>query len=153
MSFRPTISVYFNGEMADIGYYRNWREESLILEAVAIAIKCRDMKTAEEYRDRVFGTQTVYYRIDPERWENTPENLKRLESCSEMPLLVDMTARCIYVSYGALPRKIIDRIPEAKDMEDFVGHWYSREQEKSRKITLTDEMMDRVEAVWYTYTG
>ena len=137
MSFRPTISIYFNGKIADIGYYRNWEEMDLLGEAMAIAVAARGCRTLEEYRDKVFGRQTVYYSISPESWENTPRNLKRLEECSEMPIVVDMTARAIYVSSGALPKRRIRKISEANGWEDFAG--------ENCKITLTDEVLDSVE--------
>ena len=137
MSFRPTISVYFNGKMADIGYYRNWEELELITEAIGIAVAARGLKTVEEYRDKVFGCQTVYYTISPEQWENTPKNLKRLEECSEMPMVVDMTAKAIYVCYGSIPKRHLKKIPEADGWEKVCRG--------THKLTLTDELMDRMQ--------
>jgi hypothetical protein len=137
MSFRPTIAVYFNGKIADIGYYRNWDEMDLMAEAMGLAAAARECGTVEEYRDKVFGCQTVYYSISPERWENTPRNLKRLEECSEMPIVVDMTARAVYVSYGALSKRRIRKLPEARGWEDFAG--------EKCKVTLTGEVLDRME--------
>ena len=145
MSFRPTISVYYNGEIADIGYYRNWREEALLAEAMGIALAFRDCGTLREFREKAFGGQTVYYSIDPELWENTPENLHELENCSELPMVVDMTAGCIYVSYGALFKAELGEVPEAKDLEDFLGSAYERQLGKRRKITFTDESLRRWE--------
>ncbi len=55
MSFRPTISVYINGHIVDIGYYRNWDEKSLLYEAVAIAALYEDCRSAEEYLQRKIG--------------------------------------------------------------------------------------------------
>lgn len=145
MSFRPTISVYYNGEIADIGYYRNWREEALLAEAMGIALAFRDCGTLREFREKAFGGQTVYYSIDPELWENTPENLHELENCSELPMVVDMTAGCIYVSYGALCAAELNEMPEAEDLEDFFGCAYEWQLSKRRKITLTDESLKRGE--------
>ncbi len=137
MSFRPTIAVYYNGKIADIGYYRNWDEMDLLGEAMAIAVAARECGTLEEYRDKVFGRQTVCYSISPESWENTPGNLKRLEKCSEMPIVVDMTARAVYVSCGAVSKKRLRKIPEANGWDDFAG--------ETSKILLTDEVMDNME--------
>ena len=103
MSFRPTIAVRFGSEIADIGYYRNWSEESLMIEAAAIAAAYDDCRSLEEYRDRAFGRQEISYVIDPEKIPNTQENLRWLESCSEMPVSVDLKSRCIYVGTDAIP--------------------------------------------------
>lgn len=137
MSFRPTIAVYFNGKIADIGYYRNWDEMDLMAEAMGLAAAARECGTVEEYRDKVFGRQTVYYSISPEQWENTPKNLKRLEECSEMPIVVDMTAKAIYVCYGSIPKRHLKKIPEADGWEKVCRG--------THKLTLTDELMDRMQ--------
>ena len=50
MSDRYTISVYLQGKIADIGYYRNWDEKDLLYEAVATAALYEDCRTVEEYR-------------------------------------------------------------------------------------------------------
>lgn len=109
MSFRPTIAVRFGKEMADIGYYRNWTEESVLIEAAAIAAAYGDCRSAAEYRERAFGCQDISYRLDPELIPNTQENLRWLESCSELPVNVDLKARCIYVSEGALTKKALKK--------------------------------------------
>ncbi|MBQ3389715.1 MAG: hypothetical protein IJG57_01400 [Firmicutes bacterium] len=120
MSFRPTISVYAQGRIADIGYYRNWSEKSLLYEAVAIAALYRDCRTVEEYRQKRFGTQHVSYIVEPETFENTEENLKWLEECSEWPILVDLTARCIYLGIEAKSREELEKIPEFD--EEVIGY-------------------------------
>ena len=120
MAFRPTIAVYIQGRIVDIGYYRNWDVKSLLYEAVAIAALYEDCRTAEEYREKCFGCQTVYYKVEPETFENTEENLKWLENCSEMPIVVDLTARCIYQSYGALTEEELEKIPRYD--EDVIGY-------------------------------
>ena len=100
MSFRPTIAVVFDKEIAHIGYYRNWQTEDLFIEALALAVLYRDVKSMEDFRERFFGTQTVYYRLDPESFENTRENLLWLEECSEMPINVDLTRKVIYEGFS-----------------------------------------------------
>ncbi len=102
MSYRPTISIYVGGEIADIGYYRNWSDEDLFYEAAAYAALFHKCRTKEEYRQQMFRRQKVSYVIQPERFENTQENLHFLEAHSEFPILVDLTLQNIYVSYGAL---------------------------------------------------
>ena len=80
MAYRPTISVYIDGQIADLGSYRNWQDEDLFYEALAMAAVFHDCKTIRAYRDRRYGTQKMYYLLDPERIENTQENLKELEA-------------------------------------------------------------------------
>jgi len=101
MSYRPTISVYIDGHIADIGYYRNWDETDLFFEAVAIAALFGKCKSVQEYKEKKFGQPKVYYSIEPESFENTEENLKFFESHSEFPILMDLTSKCIYISEGA----------------------------------------------------
>lgn len=100
MAFRPTIAVVIDRKIAYIGYYRNWATEDLFIEALGFAVLFRDVRTIEEFRERFFGTQKIYYRVDPEAFENTQENLCFLEECSEMPISVDLTRRAIYEGYS-----------------------------------------------------
>lgn len=119
MAFRPTIATYIEGKIGDIGYYRNWMDiEHLLFEAVAIAVIYGSCTTLEEYREKRFHRQTVYYRIDPEVWENTQENLQKLEHCSEFPIVVDLTSSCIYTSYGSLSPEALTTIPDVRAMYD-----------------------------------
>ena len=80
MSYRPTISVYINGHIADIGYYRNWDDKDLFYEAFAIAALFYKCKSIPEYNAKKFGRQKVYYSVEPEIFENTEGNLKFFES-------------------------------------------------------------------------
>ncbi len=96
MAFRPTIAVVAEGGIADIGYYRNWDMEDLFIEAIALAVIYRGIKTVEEFRQKVFGTQKISYIVEPERIENTQENLEWLLDCSEFPLTVDLQKEGIY---------------------------------------------------------
>lgn len=105
MSYRPTISIYVNGEIADYGYYRNWSDEDLFYEAIAYAALFYDCKTKEEYRDRAFHTQKITYIVSPERFENTQENLSFFEAHSEFPIIVDLSLQNIYTNYGAITDK------------------------------------------------
>mgnify|MGYP000032666663 FL=1 len=70
---------------------------------MTIAMLYGDCKSIEEYKDRKYGRQKVYISIEPEIWEDTEENLLELEQFSEFPIIVDVTAKCIYSSdKGAL---------------------------------------------------
>jgi hypothetical protein len=118
MSFRPTIAVFVEGRTADFGYYRNWDEESLFFEALTIALLYSDCGSIEEYRERKFGAQKVFYCLSPEEFENTDENLAFLLSCSEFPIAVDLTAGCIYVSETPLSAEELKALPSALDPEE-----------------------------------
>ena len=123
MSFRPTIAVRFGAKIADIGYYRNWQEPGLLIEAAALAAAYMDCRSVREVRDRAFGTQNVSYVVSPELFPNTQKNLRMLESCSELPINVDLKARCIYCSYGALSREELKKLPRAR--ADRRGIWHT----------------------------
>lgn len=119
MSYRPTISVYVNGKIADIGYYRNWDNWSIFVECLTISTLFHDCKSVEEYRERVYGTQKIGIIISPEIWDNTDENLKTLEWHSEDPFIVDLTHKCIYRNYGVLTKEEIERIPASDEVISF----------------------------------
>ncbi len=122
MSYRPTISVYLRGKIIDIGYYRNWRDKYLFLEAMAIAAFFGDCRTREEYLSRRYGAGDVCYSVYPVVFNSSEESLKELEGCSEMPVLVDLTARCIYAAAGALPAEKLAEKPSI--LEDLPCYGY-----------------------------
>ena len=132
MSFRPTIAVYADGKIADIGYYRNWSGTSLLVEAITLGSLFRECSSAEEYREAVYGAQRVFYDREPEKVENTEENMQMLESCSEFPLVVDLTAGCVYYGYGCLDGEGLAARPvyqgritglEDEEMLDILRHY------------------------------
>ena len=116
MSFRPTISVIFGNQIADIGYYRNWDCEDLFIEALGIAVVYRDCKSLEEFRERAFGTQKISYIVEPEVFENNQENMRWLESCSEMPISVDITRGAIYEGYCGTSDRTLAKKSDIKDL-------------------------------------
>ena len=120
MSDRYTISVYVGGRIADIGYYPNWDPRSLFFEALATAMLFYDCESREEYLEKRFGTRNVVYSVEPETLPNTEENLKLLESCSEWPYLVDLTAKQIYMSCDALPPDELAKLPSALELDRVV---------------------------------
>lgn len=122
MSYRPTISVYVDGHIADIGYYRNWDDTDLFFEAVAIAALFSGCKSVREYNEKKFGRQKVFYSLEPEEFENTEDNLQFFESCSEWPILVDLTAKCIYISEGAKEEEELNAIPSSLDSHENYGY-------------------------------
>ena len=116
MSFRPTIAVFIRGQIADYGYYRNWYEKDLFYEALTMALIYADCGTLEEYRQRRFGMQKIFYVVEPEEFENTEENMEFLLSCSEFPIAVDLTAGCIYVSEKPLSPEELEKLPLVFDL-------------------------------------
>lgn len=116
MSYRPTISVYINGKIVDIGYYRNWHDKDLFYQAITIAAFYCDCTSKEEYNERMFGTKEIIHVLEPETFESTEENLKWFESLSEFPLMVDLTEKYIYASYeGLLSGRALKERPTATD--------------------------------------
>lgn len=118
MSFRPTIAVFANGRIADVGYYKNWHEKALFCEALTIGLLYSDCASPEEFRERKFGRQQVFYSLSPEVFENTDEDLSFLLSCSEFPVAVDLTAGCVYLSETPLSEEAVSALPSALDPEE-----------------------------------
>lgn len=145
MSYRPTISVYINGHIADIGYYRNWDDTDLFFEAFAIAALFCKCKSIPEYNLKKFGKQKVFYSLEPETFENTEENLKFFESCSEWPILIDLTAKCIYVSKGAKEKSELLVIPSAFENHKNYGY------EKACRRTGLSHVENLIADISYTY--
>ncbi len=142
MGFRPTISIYINGHIADIGYYKYWECEDLFFEAFAIAALFNKCQSISEYNDKRFGRQKVYYSIDPVIYEKTEENLKVLENCSEWPVLVDLTAKCIYINEGALEKSELLDVPSALEMCKNFGYVKCLEDGISYTCALTSDYED-----------
>lgn len=120
MSDRYTISVYVDGRIADIGYYRNWDARSLFFEAVALGLLFGDCVSREEYLVKRYGTESVAYSVEPEVYENTEANLKWLEECSEWPYIVDLTLKQIYPGRRAKTAKELDKLPSALKLDNVV---------------------------------
>ena len=116
MAFRPTIAIVADKKIADIGYYRNWDTEDLFIEALGLAVIYGDCMTIEEVRERAYGTQKMSYIVEPERIENTQENLRWMEDCSEFPLIVDLTRRAIYEGYCDSSDEYVSGKPDIEDI-------------------------------------
>ena len=159
MSFRPTIAVYVNGQIADLGYYRDWEVSCLFFEAIAIAAIFHQCKSIEEYRDKKFGAQKIYYSLDPEIIENTQEELSEMESWSEYPLLIDLSAGYIYNHVGCLSSEELEKIPSINVERTFSGKYtdycsllehykiplHSIDYDKVKKVLLdSSELQDRL---------
>ena len=112
MSFRPTVSVYAGGRIADIRFFRNASAETLLFSALELALEYRGVKTREEFLLRRYGAVSFDILLFPERIPNTEEGLKRLEAASELPILVDLASRSIYCSDRALSAAELRRLPD-----------------------------------------
>lgn len=148
MSFRPTIAVYIGGQIADLGYYRNWDISDLFFEAIAIAAIFHECKSVEEYRDNKFGAQKIYYSLAPEKIENTQENLSEMEGWSEYPILIDLSAGYIYNHVGCLSPEELRELPSVDIEKSFVGKLTAYEHILEHyKIPLSPIDYDKVKMV------
>lgn len=137
MSYRPTISVYLEGNIIDIGYYRNWSDKYLFYEAMAIAAFLGDCRTREEYLSRRYGAGDIAYSVSPEVFDSSEDSLKELEECSEMPVLVDLTSRCIYTATHTLPEEELQNRPSILD--DLPSYGYREKWEWIPEDSLPPE--------------
>ena len=106
MSYRPTVTVYYDGRCIACTYCRNYLEKGLVKVAVFYAAYLDTCRSEKEVRHRLFGR--------PDAWPDAgyDEASRDLESWSDKPVLVDLTARCIYVSAGALSSREVSRLRE-----------------------------------------
>lgn len=137
MSYRPTISVYLKGKIIDIGYYRNWMDKGLFFEAMAIAAFLGDCRTRKEYLARRYGVDEISYSVAPETFDSSEKSLKWLEECSEMPVLVDLSAKCIYTATATLPEKRLRQLPSI--LEDLPSYGYRKVWKQVREITVQED--------------
>ena len=112
MSFRPTVSVYVGGRIADIRFYRNASAKTLLFAALKLALEYRGVKSREEFLLRRFGAVSFDILLFPERIPNTEERLKELEACSELNLIVDLTSANIYCGERALSPEELCALPD-----------------------------------------
>lgn len=143
MSYRPTISVYINGKIVDIGYYKNWRDKDLFYEAVTIAVFFGDCKSRDEYYEKMHNTHELIYVLEPETFEATEENLKWFEEMSEFPVIVDLTEKCIYASYkGALSEKELQERPSVTDKRKIICNKEVWKKIRPEKGDFVDHMIN-----------
>ena len=124
MSERPTISVYLDDHIADVGYYRNWSGIELLWECCDLAERLDGSRTYQEVQERLGklsedSGSPACPELSPEF--NPPEEdakltqmlaplarsgghhpdeelMLELESNSEFPIVIDLDRRCFY--YG-----------------------------------------------------
>lgn len=138
MSYRPTIAVYYDGEIAEVGYYRNWHDFDLLLECAVLACIVDGVGSIDDARSllswydgrlrelRNWGAaiKEVWSGHDEQgRREdilaNNPyppepynrDDLKQFERHSENPIIVDASARCVYHGTRSLSEAELTMIP------------------------------------------
>lgn len=118
MSFCPTVSVYIGGSIADITYFRNALPETLLFESVALVLLYGGCSRSEYLLQR-HGAERFDFLVSPERIPNSEEGLKFLESCSELPVVADLTAMAVYCSEGALSEEELASLPSLSESAAF----------------------------------
>ena len=143
MSFRATIAVYYGNKAADIRYYRNWDPLNLLFEAFATAAVAGECVGWRAYRLKIreaLGQDTDSYSDEEE-----DEIIRFYEEISEYPIIVDVTARRIYLQGSERDdryTKVFDRIDEKMNVTELLsgsGVRYSRKMlESFRRTVLND---------------
>ena len=106
MSYRPVISIYYEGRIMDCIYCRNFSEKGLVLTALFYAGYLESCRTEKEVKRRLFG-----------KWRNWPdaaydEASKEIEEWSDRTIQVDLTSRCIFAGAGPRTR---EKLAERKE--------------------------------------
>ena len=143
MSFRSTIAVYYKGKAADIRYYRNWDPLNLLFEAFATASVASGCAGWRAYRFMIreaLGQDTENYSDEEE-----DDIIRFYEEASEYPIIVDVTARRIYLQGSERDdryTKVFDRINENINVTELLsgsGVRFSRKMlESFRRTVLSD---------------
>ncbi len=107
MSFRPTISYFLDGHIVDTYYHRNGDCMSLYMTAFYDAAKLDGCTSAEEVQRKNGRTGEV---IDE-------DELLEIMDCTEHPIIVDLTARCIYYGLEALSADELETVPKVDPAE------------------------------------
>ena len=144
MSMRPTIAICCEGHIAAIGIYRNRGLGSLLLEAFRLYEHFKDCASAEALSARLAAE---YSRRNPghNMPKETEAERKRLLRRSEFPLIVDLTARCIYYGYRVFTQEELRRRPDSVTM---MAGWSDRQVhqfELDHLISFTEKCVFRME--------
>ncbi len=97
MSYRPTISIYLNGGLAEIYLLFNTDPARLREFALALAVYLDGCSSPEQVRD-MLGMPPAAESF-----------LKEMEASSEDPFVVDLTSRCVYCNFGPMSRADLER--------------------------------------------
>ena len=92
MSERPTISVYLDDHIADVGYYMDCSGLVLLMECCDLAKRLDGCASYSEVKERLGKLA-----MDSD-WRSHEELMHELESNSEFPIVIDLDRRCFY--YG-----------------------------------------------------
>lgn len=87
MSFRPTIAVYIQGEIADIRICPEWTFRRLLIEAVTVGALFSGVSSFREYRGRMLISK-----------EELLDDLYDIEAMSDCPIIIDLSKGCIFRS-------------------------------------------------------
>ncbi len=90
----------------DAVWYRNWDRRWLLVEAVAIGLLLGDAKSLEEAREEAYAKWT---RRRFESSEEAEEIVDFVMECSEYPIVVDLSAKCVYVD-----NRFTNKLPAAE---------------------------------------
>lgn len=125
MSDRPTISVYLDDHIADVGYYRNWTGYGLLWECCDLAKRLDGCRSYAEVQSRLGKlSEDSGFPPSPELSPefNAPEHdvkltqmlaplaregghhpdedlMLEMESYSEFPIVIDLSRRCFYYAH------------------------------------------------------
>ena len=146
MSFRPTIALYIQNEIADIRVYPEWPIKSLMIEAVALGAlmglqnprtvadcrraldRMRDPIPLSELRDRKMVSEAEILA-----------EMQEIEAMSDDPVRVDLSAGCIYrtgadtIPFQGRESEILQTIAEQDELRSILSertagmldHWLS----------------------------
>lgn len=135
MSDRYTISLYAEGQILDFMYCRNYSEKSLLFTAAIWAAQYHDCTTIAAFQRR-------FSQLEPNRKQLRKRHLRSLERCSEFPLVIDLTAQCIYFGYSAHSPEELRELPTVDQNSHRTITPHSDFYSILRKYRLDFSMMD-----------
>lgn len=102
MSFRPTIAIYAQNEIADIRFYPEWQLRDLVIEAVTLGalLTLQHPETAAECRTAIDRMRKLIPLSELRERKTLSETelqkeLQDMEAMSDCSVIVDMTAGCV----------------------------------------------------------
>lgn len=153
MSFRPTIALYIQNEIADIRVYPEWPIKSLMIEAVTLGAlmglqsphtvaDCR--RVLDRMRDTIPLSELQQRKMLSEA--ELRDEMQEIEAMSDYPVRVDLSAGCIYrTNEDPIPFKdreleILQTVAEQDELRSalsgrtagMVKHWLSGLSDRSR---------------------
>ena len=114
MSERPTISIFYGNEIADIFYCRNVGLSSLLIEAFNLYERYKDCRSFQNLRHRL--ALDYPNQVDYDNEEKEKEIMRFILECSEFPLLIDIKQHCIYCARYPKPMEKLLQYPDSRSM-------------------------------------